>query len=167
MDPTKIHNFASKYEAFFGTPFDLDDVADDAFLDKNAITHVRLVDVVGSTDPAYATYDSEGHAVMESWPTPFGSSGFDLDAVGVIHDLANTDVPEQIGEAIALFPNPVKKLLNLKAERLQWVEIYNIDGQKVMNSSHNTIDLSSLSAGIYFVRVRCDGQVVTKRIVKQ
>jgi hypothetical protein len=48
------------------------------------------VDVVGSITPAYATYDSQGNMVNDPWPTPYSSSGFDLDAVGVINQL----VPE-------------------------------------------------------------------------
>ena len=87
IDPRQIHNFASKYEAMYGTPFDLDEIADDPLLDKENITHVRVIDVIGNIDPEYCTYDSEGHIVNDPWPTPFASCGMDLDAVGVIHDL--------------------------------------------------------------------------------
>ena len=93
IDPAQIHNVASKYGAMYGTPFDLDEVPDDPLLDKDNITHVRIVDVIGNIDPEYCTYDSQGHIVNDPWPTPFNSSGFDLDAVGVIHDLDHY-VPE-------------------------------------------------------------------------
>ena len=33
----------------------------------------------------YASYDSQGHQINDPWPTPFPTGGFDLDAVGVIH----------------------------------------------------------------------------------
>ena len=33
----------------------------------------------------YAGYDSRGHQINDPWPTDFWSGGFDLDAVGVIH----------------------------------------------------------------------------------
>jgi hypothetical protein len=46
---------------------------------------VRIIDVVGSIDPAFGTRDSLGNLINEPFPTPFSSSGFDLDAVGVIH----------------------------------------------------------------------------------
>ena len=87
IDPSQIHNLASKYGAMYGTPFDLDEVPDDPLLDKEHITHVRIVDVVGCIDPEYATYDCQGHPVNDPWPTPFASGGMDLDAVGVIHDI--------------------------------------------------------------------------------
>jgi hypothetical protein len=33
----------------------------------------------------YASYDSQGQQINDPWPTPFPTGGFDLDAVGVIH----------------------------------------------------------------------------------
>ena len=87
IDPSQIHNLASKYGAMYGTPFDLDEVPDDPLLDKDYITHVRIVDVVGCIDPEYATYDCQGNPVNDPWPTAFASGGMDLDAVGVIHDI--------------------------------------------------------------------------------
>ena len=165
--PAQLHNFASKYGAFYGTPFDLDEVEDNALLDKNRITHVRIVDVIGNIDPEYATYDSEGHVINDPWPTAFASSGMDLDAVGVIHDLAHFDVPENETIAVALYPNPVKGRLTVKAENLQSVEIYNLVGQLVLTTTSSVIELDGLNQGVYFVRVSADGQTVTKRIVKQ
>lgn len=161
-----IHNFAGKYEVFYGTPFDLDEVEDNALLDKNKVTHVRLIDVVGDINPDYASYDSEGHVVNDPWPTPFNSSGFDLDAVGVIHDIAH-DVTENELEAIAVYPNPVKDRLIVKAENLQSVEVYNLVGQMVANSTSSVVDFGNLNQGIYFVRVKADGKTVTQRVVKQ
>jgi hypothetical protein len=162
-----IHNFAGKYAVYYGTPFDLDEVEDNALLNKNKITHVRIIDVVGNIDPEYASYDSEGHAVNDPWPTPFNSSGFDLDAVGVIHDVAHFDVPENETEIIAVYPNPVKDRLTVKAENLQSVEVYNLVGQQIMHSENAVLDLESLAQGIYFVRVTADGKTFTKRVVKQ
>ena len=165
--PAQLHNFASKYGAFYGTPFDLDEVEDSELLNKNRITHVRVVDVVGNIDPEYATKDSEGHIVNDPWPTAFASSGFDLDAVGVIHDIAHNDVPENAEESIAVYPNPVRDRLMVKAEDLQSVEIYNLVGQQVMFSTSDIVDMGALNQGIYFVRINADGKTVTKRVVKQ
>ena len=167
MDATLIHNFAGKYEVLYGTPFDLDEMEDNPLLDKMKVTHVRLIDVIGNINPEFATYDSEGHIVNDPWPTPFNSSGFDLDAIGVIHDVAHFDVPENGTEVIAVYPNPVKDRLTVDAENLQSVEIYNLVGQLVMTSTASVIDMNDLNEGIYFVRVKADGKTVTKRVVKQ
>ena len=165
--PSQIHNLASKYGAMYGTPFDLDEVEDNPLLDKNRITHVRVVDVVGCIDSLYASYDCQGHVINDPWPTPFASSGFDLDAVGVIHDLAHLNVPEDESESVAVYPNPVKDRLTVKAENLQSVEVYNLMGQRMLTTTTSTIDMGSLYQGIYFVRITADGKTVTQRVVKQ
>ena len=168
MDPSQIHNFAGKYEAMYGTPFDLDEVEDDALLNKDRITHVRLVDVVGCISiDSCARYDSQGHIVNDPWPTAFKSSGFDLDAVGVIHDLAHNDVAENEEDGVAVYPNPVKDQLYVKAEGLQSLEVFNLVGQRVLVTEFSTVNMGSLNQGVYFVRVTADGRMVTKRIVKQ
>ena len=167
IDPSQIHNLASKYGAMYGTPFDLDEVEDTPLLDKSRVTHVRLVDVIGCLDSLYATYDCQGHKINDPWPTPFASSGFDLDAVGVIHDVAHNDVPENAEGAVAIYPNPVRDRLTVKAENLQSVEVYNLVGQQILTTKEAIVDLSDLTEGIYFVRIVCNGNMYTKRIVKQ
>ena len=165
MDPAQIHNFAGKYGAFYGTPFDLDEVPDDPLLDKNNITHVRVVDVVGCIDPQYATYDSEGHPVNDPWPTPFASSGFDLDAVGVIHDLAHQAIAENDTETISVYPNPAHDKLFVNAENIQRIDIYDVTGHMVMSSTENEINVSGLNPGMYFIRVNCGDEVYTERVI--
>ena len=85
IDPTNIHNLAGKYRQGFGTPFDLSELAYDPLVDINAIRFVRIIDVVGAIDPAFATHDSQGNIVNDPFPTPFNSGGFDLDGVAVIN----------------------------------------------------------------------------------
>ena len=78
VDPTDIDGFAGKHRAGFGTPFDLADIG------LATATHIRLVDTVGG-GPAQDT-DSHGNPVNDPYPTDI-SSGFDLDAVAVLHTL--------------------------------------------------------------------------------
>ena len=167
MNPAQIHNFAGKYEAFYGTPFDLDEVEDNPLLNKNKVTHVRVIDVIGNINPEYATYDSEGHPVNDPWPTGFETGGFDLDAIGVIHDEAHNAVSDFGEDAVSVYPNPVVDKLYIKGDNVQSVEVYNLVGQQVMTSANEVLDLSNLTEGVYFVRVVCDGGMFTKRIVKQ
>lgn len=166
MNPAQIHNFAGKYEAFYGTPFDLDEVEDNALLDKNSVTHIRVIDVVGNINPEYATYDSEGHPVNDPWPTGFNTGGFDLDAIGVIHDLAH-GVSSNESETVSVYPNPVRDRLFVKGENIQSVEVFNLVGQKILTTEETCIDLSDLNEGVYFLRVVSPSGTVTKRIVKQ
>lgn len=85
-----IHNLAGKYIAPYGTPFDLSELPNDTRLNKNAVRYVRLIDAVGSVNAVHGTRAGNGTLVNDPYPTPFPSSGFDLDAVGVINQVAST-----------------------------------------------------------------------------
>lgn len=85
-DPTDINNLAGKYVGGWGMPFDLSELAGiSPLLNVYNVTHVRIVDVIGSIDNAYASVDSLGNKVNDPWTTEFDSGGFDLDAVGVMN----------------------------------------------------------------------------------
>ncbi len=87
LDPTLLNNLAGKYRVGYGTPFDLEELRGSAGLDINNVTHVRLVDVVGTIDPQYATRDHKGRIVNDPWPTNdtvYASGGFDLTGVAVL-----------------------------------------------------------------------------------
>jgi len=79
-DATAYGGFAGKNMQGFGTPFDLRELAGETGIDLLRVTHVRLVDVTGNGSVA----DSYGNPVYDPFPT-WGSGGFDLDAVGVMH----------------------------------------------------------------------------------
>jgi hypothetical protein len=81
MDPSDIDGLAGKYSAGYGTPFDLAQLPASAALDRQHIRFVRLVDIVGDG----GALDSRGWPIYDPWPT-WGSGGFDLDAIGVIHE---------------------------------------------------------------------------------
>ena len=79
-------NLAGKHPLGTGTPFDLRELAGTPGLDLRRVTHVRLVDIVGDG----SSRDSYGNPIYDPFPT-WGSGGFDLDAVGVLH--VNVDLP--------------------------------------------------------------------------
>ena len=170
MDATLIHNFAGKYEAFYGTPFDLDEVEDSPLLDKNNVTHVRIIDVVGCINPDYCTYDSQGHVVNDPWPTPFNSSGFDLDAVGVIHDREHIQsLPENKQWQVSLFPNPTNGIFNVDVNQNVGLEVVNELGQVVMETDiygSATIDMTEMRRGVYFVVLTNQERREIRKVVK-
>ena len=153
----KIHNLAGKYRGGYGTPFDLEEMKNIAGLDVMHITHIRLVDVVGSVDSLYATYDTAGNAVNDPFPTPFGSGGFDLDAVAVLHEATGINSPEENSE-LRLFPNPASNILNIETEEEAAFEIFSPDG-KILKSGllkrgQNRIDISSLPSALYVISIK-------------
>ena len=68
---------------------------------------------------------------------------------------------------VKLYPNPVRDILNIEIENdIQSIEIYNIQGQKVLSSNQKQINVSDLATGMYMVRIQdIDNNIATKKIV--
>lgn len=162
-----LNNLAGKYGSK-GTPFDLTDIPDNQLLDKNKITHVKVIDVVGSIDPLYATYDSHGNAVNDSFPTPFNSGGFDLDAVGVIHQ-STLGIGHASRKAIALYPNPASEKFYIRnLEETARITIYDLSGRIVFEKNiqeEEAIPVSGLNTGMYIVEIHTGTKKVNERLV--
>ena len=171
LDATKINNLAGKYRLFYGAPFDLIELSGIAALDINHVTHVRLIDVVGSIDKQYATYDAYGHIINDPWPTPFNSSGFDLDAVGVIHqDISSVKAYSQMG--FNVYPNPANETLHIistSTEKIVKASLLFMDGSTVLEiSPQNTsfqMDVSQLKSGMYVLKLSGSNQSFYKKII--
>lgn len=154
IDCSEVHNLAGKYIFGYGTPFDLQDIADSNGLDVNNINHLRLIDVVGSIDDAYASYDVEGNKINDPWPTPFPSSGFDLDAVGVLHAVGLTGVDDVVANNFNIYPNPVAKNKLLHTGIRANITIYNLQGEVVKQLiNENTLVLNDFAAGCYIIEL--------------
>lgn len=150
-----LNNLAGKYEGSYGTPFDLNDIPDDPLLDKQKITHVKVIDVVGSIDPAFATYDSFGNAINDSYPTPFDAGGFDLQAVGVIHQqVLDTDDFEQ--QLFSFYPNPANESVYLRILSEAEIKLYDLSGRfikMIEKGIHEFINVSDLPNGVYIIEI--------------
>lgn len=173
IDATKLNNLAGKYRYGYGTPFDLQELSGTIGLNINAITHVRIIDVVGNINPLYATYDSQGNKVNDPWPTPFGSSGFDLDAVGVIH-AAPIGIEEKNESVLfSVFPNPASSYLSvqLNTTNASFINLKNSMGESVISVDNvkgkYDMDLSDFAKGVYFLEVRCNNAKSIKKIIVQ
>lgn len=169
VDCTFLNNFAGKYTSGYGTPFDLQELANEPNLDINNITHVRIIDVVGSINDLYATYDSEGNKVNDPYPTPFPSSGFDLDAIGVIHqkEETSTSINDIAALNIGIYPNPAKDVVHLQCAYDTQITMTDVRGKVCYQSSfinHQTIDVSQLSQGMYILHANSKGKTATHKL---
>ncbi|MGB1120055.1 MAG: hypothetical protein ACPGYR_06135 [Chitinophagales bacterium] len=79
-----VQGFAGIHPAQIGTLFDLEEI--DALNPLDTVYYVRCIDVIGSVDPTLGSYDSQGNLINDPYPTPYASSGFDLDAVAYVKD---------------------------------------------------------------------------------
>jgi hypothetical protein len=174
-DATKTSNLAGKYITQYGTPFDLNDLQGISGLDINHITHIKIIDVVGSITTPYATYDKNNNKVNDPWPTPYPSSGFDLDAVGVINQQLNNSVKDNNNnnQFVSVYPNPAKEVVCIKVDQfdnsiINYIEILDVSGKciirEVVNSSYCQINTSDLNNGFYFLQLKNNSTCLTKKI---
>ena len=81
----------------------------------------------------------------------------------------NFDISE-----LSVFPNPAKNQLTIKSTRTNIsfnnISIVNVTGNTVLKlkdySVNNTIDVSSLSSGVYLLKIEVEGSSVIKKFVK-
>jgi hypothetical protein len=72
----------------------------------------------------------------------------------------------------SMYPNPASNKLNISAkETIQNADIFNVIGKKVMsveiNETSKSIDISSLTSGIYLVKYNVNGTTGTAKFIKQ
>lgn len=173
-DARYYNNLAGKYLTGYGTPFDLDELKGTPGLDVNQVSHIRIVDVIGSIDPQYASKDKDGRIINAPYPSNFNSGGFDLRGIGVISSNMPPAAIDQLAAQLELklYPNPATNDLIIGSngkENLNY-QITDISGRSLLNGSfrNNTrIHISSLAPGLYFVRLDNGKEQSVSKIRKQ
>ena len=93
-------------------------------------------------------------------------ANFSFDFLSVGPTLSVTD--EYTVQKVKVYPNPVEHILYIKnISNLKSINVYNNLGQLVLQSKKETIDVSHLSKGMYFVQIHTDYGTETKRIIKK
>lgn len=150
--PEKIHNLGGKYRMPFGTPFDISEI-DHPNLPEQFF-FVRVIDVIGSVDSSLGSKDSKGNIINDPWPTNFASSGFDLDAIGVINQgilngLTSPEKKNRVG-----FNSNTLEIWAF--EDLDNIQIIGMDGKEIEVIQelkfNETRSLNHLSKGIYILK---------------
>jgi len=73
---------------------------------------------------------------------------------------------------VSIFPNPLKdKTLYVNTDSEIIINVYDILGKKVLkvykDATSNSINLSSLKQGVYFLKIQSDSRTITKKLIKQ
>ena len=105
---------------------------------------IKWGDISCATEIAYWTY---------VWTTP-------VQPVS-----ACDDVDEVEATSLSIYPNPATEVLYVNAENLNRVEIYDMTGRNVLNTTSSVVDLRGVEAGVYFVTVRTENAAKTTKLV--
>ena len=67
-----------------------------------------------------------------------------------------------------IYPNPTDGIINIKMAEFKEATIYNLSGKRIMRSRDNRIDVSSLSEGVYIIKLENgSGDLFSTRLIKE
>ena len=89
-----------------------------------------------------------------------------IDGTNIVLGLGENTI-----EGFSYYPNPTTGVLNLTSvANIEQVSLYNLLGQRVLDTkvqaTASQVDISSLSAGTYLMKVTADGQTGTYKVLK-
>lgn len=86
-----------------------------------------------------------------------------------VYDLSGVLSSDKFTKAsFTIYPNPATEVLNIELqndETLKNVTIYNNLGQKIKTVRQNTVDISTLAKGLYFVEVTTNQGKASKKVI--
>ena len=167
VDTSLVYNLAGTAPAGYAVAFDLEDLTGSSGIDIMSISHIRIVDVVGTINETYATYDAFGNVVNDPFPTAFPSGGFDLDAVGVSNlYTVNTAFQEVVASNFTVYPNPSAGHVTIDLKEAAEVSVLDINGVVVYSTyGSESVAIDQLSSGLYFVRTESASGIFTEKLV--
>ena len=166
LDATNLHNLAGKYSLFYGVPFDLADLNGTQGLDISKVTHVKIIDVVGSIRDSVASRDVNGRKINDPFPTAFPSGGFDLDAVAAIH-IKPTGIQVQNIQKLSVYPNPSHGFIKFEKSFYNAnLQVFDLNGRLIEEQifSGNSIDLNEIVSSLYFIKISTASSVFQTKI---
>ena len=87
-----------------------------------------------------------------------------------IYNTLNTSEIEIITKEMNIYPNPAKKLLNLKINnnlKIQTIELFDLNGRhvKTYKANERELSLKGLPPGQYLLELNTDKGKVTKKVI--
>ncbi len=183
-------NLANDDTDFDGIPNYLDNDDDGDLVLTNVeyvfarVSNSQTVNAILDTDndgiANYLDSDDDGDGLL-TWKEDYNRDG------NPTNDDTNTNgIPDYLESAvtlgvqnasidnlISLYPNPASSILNIENNStlaIEAITIYGINGSVLReinnNQSFETISVSNLASGIYFVKIKCNDAVVTKKFIK-
>jgi len=93
-----------------------------------------------------------------------------IDLAPGLRSLQNDNTASQIStdfnHSITVYPNPVSDILNINADGIQTVEVYDIAGRLVLKTADSSVNVTELRPGMYVVKVTTASGVSTHKVSK-
>lgn len=146
---------------------DFTDVQLDNLFDYNGTQNLTQYRSVQPYVFGVAEGDSNILSTNTTISNTFNARGFSISVVEVENTLGLEDISNN---SITVYPNPVKDVLTIEANTaLKRIMVYSIDGSKVLtvkNIKNNSIDLSTLTSGMYLLKIETNKGSEFKKLIK-
>jgi len=120
---------------------------------------VNLNLVFGATGVNYCSSQNERQTLIDDKNWTIIDGGYNCNTASV----DESDV-----FLFSVYPNPAEELLHIDSSYVESAIIYNITGEKVLEvNDQNRINVSSLSKGVYFIKVSDGINASTKKFIKE
>ena len=141
--------------------------------DATTATWNLLTDVIGAdaedtwTQRSFALPSADNVVVSFQYNATYGAD-WNIDDVCIQEDTLST-VDATVLD-MRIYPNPSNGsfvTIQTPVNGVKYVEVFDITGKRLMNTSlsANTLDVSSMSAGMYLVKVTIEGQSKTSKLI--
>jgi len=126
-----------------------------------ALTNQEVKDILSQTSRQDSNTGTVPNAI---W------GGGKMDALAAVQEVNNRlSLDNQTQNKFKIYPNPIKDFLNIDSDfNLSNLKVYSLDGRlvKTINSPKNTVDLSGLNSGIYFLSLKTTSITENIKIIK-
>ncbi|MCB4807954.1 carbohydrate-binding protein [Tamlana sp. 62-3] len=112
-----------------------------------------------------------GQEVIISKTTDTGITLAEVEVFGVDKAVTLSNQDFELENTVKLYPNPASNLLNIVNAQNSKVSVFNILGKQVLEKyiqlNKDSLNMSTLTKGVYFVRISKDGANTIKKVIKQ
>lgn len=124
--------------------------------------------LVSQEENPEVTYPNAGVYSVTLFATNGASSDMEVKE-SYITVVDESNVFELSANDVAIYPNPASSVMNVRAEGLQQISIYDITGrivfEKDVNSDNETIDISKFQRATYAIRITTDTGTFVRTLV--
>ncbi len=134
----------------------------------NDVDNIEKVEIENASPGTYTIQVNHKGNLKNGLPQVFSLIASSINGNGL--NVNSVD----FNNSIFIYPNPAKNILNYQIKDvvdIDKITINDITGKAVfttnVNIYDNSIDISSLSSGIYFVNFKSENQTITKKFIKE
>lgn len=118
------------------------------------------ISIIGEINQSFIATVNGNYAVAITQNTCIDTSScYYVNLVGINENTINTEV--------FVYPNPATGILNIDAEGIESIEVFDIEGKHIYKGKNNEIDLSQVPEGIYYIKVLTNKQTIIRKLIKQ